>query len=125
MSVGEIVNPQTDQSCTLCYEVVPMGEIKSHREEVHEGRFADVEIVPIHKESKGLIAKARDMGHFSPHVFHEIDGHQMCGECGGVLVEERDVPEDLISERLGDESSDNASTGADPIDESNGDDSHE
>ena len=98
MKRDDAINPQVDQYCTNCYEVVPMGEISSHREEEHNGRM-DIDLVPIHIEGDGYIAQDSSMGHFSPHQFIDVDDHQMCGECGAVKIKTEDIPKELVEER--------------------------
>lgn len=108
--LGELVKRESDHYCTNCYEVVPFGETQAHREEEHDGRF-EIDIVPIHIESEGLLAQERGMGHFGPHQWIEVDDHQMCAECGAVQIERRDVSDELVADRTDDESSAQMNTG--------------
>jgi hypothetical protein len=101
MSRLDAINPTTDHYCTTCYEVVRLGQSSSHREEVHDGEL-EPDIVPIHSAGGGeFVAQSDKMGHFSPHMWTQIDDHEVCAECGGVKVQPEDVPDDLIEERDG------------------------
>ena len=40
----------------------------------------------IERSMDGYITDPADMGHFSPHMFHEIDGFEQCMECGATKI---------------------------------------
>ena len=82
--------------CTLCQEIVGTSP-KKHRDEVHDGNL-QADIAPLeNKDSDGRwIAKPEGMGHFTPHVWVDVDGQEMCGECGAVRIAE-DVIDQYVS----------------------------
>jgi len=41
----------------------------------------------------GYAAQPNDMGHYSPHIYMEIDGMEMCSDCQRVKIPEEMVPE--------------------------------
>lgn len=91
------IGPWSDHYCMTCYEVVPMGDIKEHREEVHDGSLM-VDIVSIHRSGEDYIAQDDSMGHYSPHQWIDVDDHEMCAECGAVIIQDGDIPQDLRQE---------------------------
>ena len=40
----------------------------------------------IKRSTDGYITDPADMGHFSPHMFGEIDGFEQCLECGATKI---------------------------------------
>ena len=94
----EVIDPMADLYCMTCYEVVRLGQSTLHRDVVHDGLMAP-DIVPIQATmGEGFIAQASGMGHFSPHVWMDVDDHEMCGECGAVKVKPEDVPDSLVTD---------------------------
>lgn len=75
--------------CLECQEVVDIG----HASAEHDDPTVDVYGIDRASASdSGYIASDRDMGHYSPHVWIEVDGLDMCGECGAVQVPEEVIP---------------------------------
>ena len=77
--------------CTHCQEIVGVHP-KEHRDEEHDGR-PEIDVHPIEEQDSDgrWIAKSSDMGHFTPHVWMDIEGQEMCGECGAVRIAEEVV----------------------------------
>lgn len=42
----------------------------------------------VRRYDDGYVAVPADMGHYSPHMWHEVDGRETCLECGAVKVPE-------------------------------------
>ena len=71
--------------CTKCRDLVDETSFE-HREADHDGAEGP-EIVPIVDRQDGqYIAQRDDMGHVTPHVWMDLEGHQMCGRCHAVKV---------------------------------------
>ena len=46
----------------------------------------------IQKQVNGsYLTQPADMGHFSPHMFIDVDGYEQCAECGATKIPEREV----------------------------------
>ena len=86
------INATTDRYCTVCYQVV--SDPVTHRDKEHDSDYT-IDIWQIEKMGDGeYLAQGDDMGHFTPHVFMEVNDHEMCGECGAVKIKESDIPEE-------------------------------
>ena len=79
---------QYQNYCTVCQEIVGIHP-QTHRNEEHDGR-PEVDVLPIeYQDADGRwIATSHGMGHFSPHVWIDVDGQDMCSECGAVRIDE-------------------------------------
>lgn len=84
-----------DWYCKTCQEIVGSQPI-SHREKEHDGSF-DVGLMRIDGQSDDQpVATPDDCGHFTPHSFAEVDGQQVCQDCGAVRLSD-DVLEEYDS----------------------------
>lgn len=82
--------------CTDCQEIVGISP-HDHRDEEHDGDPM-TDIYRITDEQDGhLLAKDDGMGHFTPHIWSEVDGVQVCSECGAVKLDVAvdDLPEEI------------------------------
>lgn len=51
----------------------------------------------VQKTRDGYLAQPAEMGHYSPHMWMEIDGMEQCGECGAVKIPDEMV---LVGDEL-------------------------
>lgn len=68
--------------CTDCHEIVEI----PHRQDEHDGDMRP-DLLQVTVEGRNLIAIDEQMGHYSPHMWTDVDSEEMCVECGAVLLE--------------------------------------
>jgi threonine dehydrogenase-like Zn-dependent dehydrogenase len=82
MKVDTAEDIQAKYYCTRCDEIVEI----PHRKDEHDGDIS-IDLLQVTVEGRDLVAIEDNMGHYSPHMWTDVDGHEMCVECGAVLLE--------------------------------------
>jgi len=81
--------------CTVC-KILTQNPV-DHREDEHDGEWSiDINRV-VSEEGGQWIAQDSDMGHYTPHMWVDVDGQDMCSECGAVKI-----AEEIVDEYVGD-----------------------
>jgi len=70
--------------CEKCQDVHDSTDGCDHRFEKKNG---------VRKEGDYYIAQPPNMGHFSPHMWMDVDDMEVCGECGATKI-----PKDMVQE---------------------------
>jgi len=83
--------------CTACKEIVGNRPLE-HRANEHDGdHLTGIHLIEDRDTDDRLIAVPSGMGHFTPHIWTDVDGQDMCAECGAVRISDSVVNDYLNS----------------------------